>query len=59
MNSEKSAGRHKQEPSNGGCAGSSTDANSPPAVTVLTVHQFPSTDESPNHLVYRKVSVPV
>lgn len=55
MNSEKSAGRHKQEPSNGGCAGSSTDANSPPAVTVLTVHQFPSTDESPNHLVYRKM----
>lgn len=56
MNSDKSATRRKQEPSNGGCAGSSSDANSPP-VTVLTVHQFPSTDESPNHLVYRKVYV--
>lgn len=50
MNSDKAQAKRKPEPSNGGYAGSSTDN------TVGAPHQLSAPDESPNHLLYKKVS---
>lgn len=47
MNSEKAAIRRKPEPNNGGCLKASNED--------ATSAQQPS-DESPNHLLYKKVS---
>lgn len=58
MNSDKSAARRKQEPSNGGCTTSGSENNSTNVqqiTTISTIQQFPNTEESPNNLVYKKM----
>ncbi|KAK5639353.1 hypothetical protein RI129_011845 [Pyrocoelia pectoralis] len=49
MNSDKAQAKRKPEPSNEGCAGSSTDN------TMGAPHQLSTSEESPNHLLYKKM----
>lgn len=57
MNSDKSAAKRKQEPSNGGCTASGSENNSGNVqqITALPLQQLQNTDESPNNLVYKKM----
>lgn len=50
MNSEKAAVRRKPEPNNGGCMKASNE-------DTVSVQQLP--EESPNNLLYKKVSYAV
>ncbi|KAB0801137.1 hypothetical protein PPYR_05491 [Photinus pyralis] len=49
MNSDKAQAKRKPEPSNEVCAGSSTDN------TMGGPHQLLASDDSPNHLLYKKM----
>lgn len=52
MNSDKAATKRKPEPNNGGCTG----APGAPSNAEEGVHTQPSiSEESPNHLLYKKV----
>lgn len=53
MNSDKAQAKRRPDPSNEGCAGSSTDS------TLGAPHPFTAPEESPNHLLYKKVTIDI
>lgn len=53
MNSDKAAAKRKPEPNNGGCTATSTNEES--FVPSQQQQQQQPVEESPNHLLYKKV----
>lgn len=51
MNSDKAAAKRKPEPNNGGCTGTSANDE-----TAIAPYQPLPAEESPNNLLYKKVS---
>lgn len=51
MNSEKAAAKRKPEANNGGCTGVTSNEETIP------IAQPSTSEESPNHLLYKKVSL--